>query len=42
MLEARYIWGDQALFDEVTARFRQEIATGDVGARSSSTTQTQC
>ncbi|HEY0114807.1 MAG TPA: [protein-PII] uridylyltransferase [Allosphingosinicella sp.] len=30
MLEARYIWGDQPLFDEVTARFQKEVLAGDV------------
>jgi len=30
MLEARYIWGDQALFEEVTQRFRKEVLAGDV------------
>jgi len=30
MLEARYIWGDQPLYEEVTARFRKEVLSGDV------------
>jgi len=30
MVEARYIWGDQPLFDELMARFRKEVAGGDV------------
>ncbi len=29
-LEARYIWGDEALFDEVEIRFRKEVLAGDV------------
>ena len=28
LLEARYLWGDQPLFDEAMARFRQEIVAG--------------
>jgi [protein-PII] uridylyltransferase len=30
MLEARYIWGDQRLFEEVTGRFHKEVLSGDV------------
>ncbi|HZG47027.1 MAG TPA: nucleotidyltransferase domain-containing protein, partial [Allosphingosinicella sp.] len=30
MVEARYLWGDQPLFDELMARFRREVAGGDV------------
>jgi [protein-PII] uridylyltransferase len=30
MLEARYVWGDRPLFDEVTARFQKEVLAGDV------------
>ena len=30
MLEARYVWGDQRLFDEVTERFQREVLRGDV------------
>ena len=32
ILEARYIWGDERLADEVLARFRGEVAGGDVKA----------
>jgi [protein-PII] uridylyltransferase len=28
ILEARYLWGDEALFDEVEARFRKEVVEG--------------
>lgn len=28
LLEARYIWGNQPLFDETMARFRQEVVAG--------------
>ena len=28
ILEARYLWGDEALFDEVQARFWKEVAAG--------------
>ncbi|HEY0149446.1 MAG TPA: [protein-PII] uridylyltransferase [Allosphingosinicella sp.] len=28
LLEARYLWGDEALFDEVEARFRKEVVEG--------------
>jgi [protein-PII] uridylyltransferase len=28
ILEARYLWGDEALFDEVDARFRKEVVAG--------------
>ncbi len=30
MLEARYIWGDQPLYEEVTGRFRKEVLSSDV------------
>ena len=30
MLEARYVWGDEALFDEVAARFWKEVVAGSV------------
>ena len=30
MLEARYVWGDEALFDDVMTRFRRDISSGDV------------
>jgi [protein-PII] uridylyltransferase len=30
MVEARYVWGDQQLFDELMTRFRREVAGGDV------------
>ncbi|QXQ07081.1 [protein-PII] uridylyltransferase [Sphingosinicellaceae bacterium] len=29
LLEARFIWGDQALYDEAGARFRKEIVAGN-------------
>jgi [protein-PII] uridylyltransferase len=29
MLEARYLWGDEALFDEVQARFQREVVAGN-------------
>ena len=32
LLEARYVWGDERLWDEVQARFRREAAAGDVAA----------
>ncbi len=32
ILEARYIWGDEALFDEVSARFWKQVVAGNVGA----------
>ncbi|MET1112905.1 MAG: [protein-PII] uridylyltransferase, partial [Allosphingosinicella sp.] len=28
ILESRYLWGDEALFDEVQARFRKEVVAG--------------
>ena len=28
LLEARYVWGDQPLYDEAAARFRKDIVTG--------------
>lgn len=28
LLEARYLWGDQPLYDEASARFQKEIVTG--------------
>jgi [protein-PII] uridylyltransferase len=28
LLEARYVWGDQALYDEAAARFAAEVVTG--------------
>src|SRR3712207_1661859 len=31
-LEARYLWGDEALFDEVQARFRKEVVAGNAAA----------
>ena len=31
MLEARYIWGDEALYDAVESRFRKEVVAGNVG-----------
>ncbi len=30
LLESRYVWGDEALFDEVQARFWTEIAAGHI------------
>jgi [protein-PII] uridylyltransferase len=32
VLESRYLWGDEALFDEVQARFWQEVAAGNAPA----------
>ncbi|HKR24006.1 MAG TPA: [protein-PII] uridylyltransferase, partial [Allosphingosinicella sp.] len=32
ILESRYIWGDEALFDEVAARFWKHVVAGNVGA----------
>jgi len=32
LLEARYIWGDQALYDEASARFRAEVQAGTTRA----------
>ncbi len=32
LLEARYVWGDEALFDEVQGRFRREIVAANVSA----------
>jgi [protein-PII] uridylyltransferase len=32
LLEGRYVWGDQALYDEASARFRKEIVTGTARA----------
>ncbi|HEX9932092.1 MAG TPA: [protein-PII] uridylyltransferase [Allosphingosinicella sp.] len=32
VLESRYVWGDEALFDEVQARFRRETGSRDVAA----------
>lgn len=29
LLESRYIWGDQALYDEAAVRFRREVVAGD-------------
>ncbi len=29
LLEARYLWGDQALYDEGAARFRREVVAGE-------------
>ena len=31
ILEARYIWGDEALYDEVAARFWKDVGAGKVG-----------
>jgi [protein-PII] uridylyltransferase len=31
ILEARYIWGDEALYDAVEARFGKEVVAGNVG-----------
>ncbi|HYI63258.1 MAG TPA: [protein-PII] uridylyltransferase [Allosphingosinicella sp.] len=31
ILEARYIWGDEALYDEVGARFWKDVVAGKVG-----------
>src|SRR3546814_5463303 len=30
LLEARYVWGDQSLYDEATARFRSEEHTSEL------------
>ncbi|MGI4878661.1 MAG: [protein-PII] uridylyltransferase, partial [Janthinobacterium lividum] len=32
LLEARYVWGDQPLYDEAAARFRKEIVAGTARA----------
>jgi len=32
MLEARYLWGDEALFEVAEGRFRREVVAGDVRA----------
>jgi [protein-PII] uridylyltransferase len=32
MLEGRYVWGDELLFDELMARFGREVLSGDVAA----------
>jgi [protein-PII] uridylyltransferase len=32
VLESRYVWGDEALFDEVQARFRKEVVAGNAKA----------
>ena len=32
LLEARYVWGDQALYDEAAARFAREIVSGTARA----------
>ncbi len=32
LLESRYLWGDEALFDEVQARFRKEVVAGTAKA----------
>jgi [protein-PII] uridylyltransferase len=32
LLEARYLWGDEALFELAEARFRREVVAGDVRA----------
>ncbi len=29
LLESRYVWGDQALYDEAVVRFRTEVVAGD-------------
>lgn len=31
LLDARYVWGDQSLFDDLHGQFRSEIASGSVG-----------
>lgn len=31
VLESRYIWGDEALYDEVAARFWKDVVAGNVG-----------
>ncbi|HEY0411797.1 MAG TPA: [protein-PII] uridylyltransferase [Allosphingosinicella sp.] len=30
LLEARYVWGDETLFDEAEARFRRDVVAGNV------------
>jgi [protein-PII] uridylyltransferase len=32
LLEARYVWGDEALFDEVQGRFRRDVLAGSARA----------
>ena len=32
LLEARYVWGDQALYDEASARFRRDVVSGTARA----------
>ncbi len=32
ILEARYVWGDEALYDAVAARFWEDVVAGKVGA----------
>ncbi len=32
LLEARFVWGDEALFDEVTARYQRDIVSGQAKA----------
>ena len=32
LLEARYVWGDQALYDQAGVRFRREVVTGTARA----------
>ncbi|MBA3676006.1 MAG: [protein-PII] uridylyltransferase [Sphingosinicella sp.] len=32
ILEARYVWGEESLFDEVQARFRKEVVSGTAPA----------
>ncbi len=32
LLEARFVWGDQALYDEASARFRKEVVAGTARA----------
>ncbi len=32
LLEARYVWGDQSLYDEAAARFRKEVQAGTTRA----------
>jgi [protein-PII] uridylyltransferase len=32
LLEARYVWGDETLYDEVQARFRREATAADIAA----------
>jgi [protein-PII] uridylyltransferase len=32
LLESRYVWGDQALYDEAAARFRRDVVTGTTSA----------